>query len=129
MNARFVKSLIAAGLLALASIAPVAAQSSEMRITVPFAFLVGTQKLSAGEYYVQRAEESGLVLIHSRTGEAATVLALVTGNYNSVNEQPGLVFERNGQGDAVLTKVQLTGQQALLVNGHPLKSEKAVASR
>lgn len=130
MNARFVKSVIGVGLLALASVASMAAQSSELKVTVPFAFVVAGHKLPAGDYYVQKTDETGLVLIHARTGESAIVLALATGNYNAVDGQPGLSFERNGQGDAVLTKVHMTDQPTLVVNGHAsLNAGKAAASR
>ena len=129
MNARFVKSVIAVGLLALASVAPMAAQSSEMKVTVPFAFVVGGHKLPAGEYFVQKADQTGLLLIHARTGESAIVLALASGDYNTVDAQPGLSFERNGQGDAVLTKVQMTDQRPLVVSHSSLNGAKAVALR
>jgi hypothetical protein len=106
-----------------------AAQSSELKVNVPFAFVVGGRTLPAGTYYVQKTDESGLVLIHARTGESAIVLAVASGNYNSVDDQPGLSFERNGQGDAVLTKVKMTGQPTLEVNSHSSNGGKAVASR
>jgi hypothetical protein len=104
MNARFVKSVIGVGLLALASVASMAAQSSELKVSVPFAFVVAGHKLPAGDYFVQKADQTGMVMIHARTGESAIVLAVATGDYNAVDGQPGLSFERNGQGDAVLTK-------------------------
>lgn len=129
MHARFVKSVIAGGLLALASVAPMAAQSSEMKVTVPFAFVVGGHKLPAGDYFVQKADATGLVSIRSRTGESALVLALANGDYNASDAQPGLSFERNGQGDAVLTKVQITDQPALVVNHSSLNGAKTVALR
>lgn len=130
MNTRFVKSVIAVGLLALASVASMAAQSSELKVTVPFAFVVGGHKLPAGDYFVQKADQSGLVTIHARTGESAIVLAQATGDYNAVDGQPGLSFERNAQGDAVLTKIQMTDLPAMLVIGRPLlNGGKAVASR
>jgi len=129
MNARFVKSVVAVGLLALASVAPMAAQSSEMKVTVPFAFVVAGRKLPAGDYFVQKADETGLVSIHARTGESAIVLALASGDYNAADAQPGLSFERNGQGDAVLTKVQMTDQRVLVLSRASLNGAKAVALR
>jgi hypothetical protein len=130
MNARFVKSLVAVGLLAIASVAPMAAQSSELQINVPFAFVAGGQKLPAGTYYVQKADETGLILIHSRTGQSATTFTVQSGDYNAVDGHPGLSFERNGQGEPVLTKIQMAGFPVLLVNSHSSQTiGKAVASR
>jgi hypothetical protein len=130
MNARFVKSVIGVGLLALASVASMAAQSSELKVSVPFAFVVAGHKLPAGDYFVQKADQTGMVMIHARTGESAIVLAVATGDYNAVDGQPGLSFERNGQGEAVLTKIQMTDQPRLTVNSHAsLNGGKTAASR
>jgi hypothetical protein len=130
MNTRIVKSVIAMGLLAIPSVATLAAQTSELKVNVPFAFVVAGQKLSAGTYYVEKTDETGLVVIHARTGQSAAVLAVSSGDYSAADEQPGLSFERNGEGDAVLTRVRIGGQRTLMVNSHSsLNGGKAVASR
>jgi len=118
MNTRFVKSLIAVGVLAIASVAPVAAQSGDLQINVPFTFVAGGQKLPAGTYTVQIVDEAGLVMIHSRSGQSATMMTMSSGNYASIDDHAGLFFERNAQGEPVLTKLQFIGQPARLVNSH-----------
>ena len=126
MKPRFVMSLVSAGLLALASVAPLAAQGSDMKITVPFAFVADGQQLNAGTYYVQRLNQAGLILIHSRTGQAASVITESTGNYNAVDRQPGFSFQRDEQGAEVLTRVQLFDEPAMLLN-HPTELPDSAA--
>lgn len=127
MNTRLVKSLIAVGVLAVASVAPVSAQTGDLQINVPFAFVAGGQKLPSGTYSVQIVNEAGLVMIHSRSGQSAAVMTMSSGNYSSQDDQASLSFERNAQGEPVLTKVQFIGQPARLVNSHAaLLAAKAV---
>jgi hypothetical protein len=114
-----VKTMIAAGLLTLTAAAVAPAQSANsLLVTVPFAFSAGGAKLAAGSYSIQEESENGLILIQSKTsGQSAAVLTRNGGSYVGNNDS-GLVFERNADGEAVLTKVQMSGEPDRVLGIH-----------
>ncbi|HEX4810032.1 MAG TPA: hypothetical protein VH325_13930 [Bryobacteraceae bacterium] len=95
-----------AGALAVTSLVPALAQDS-MRVTVPFAFTVGTQKMAAGEYDVQSETVNGLVLLQG-AGHGVAVLTSPFGA-PSPNAKANLVFETTEDGPR-LVRVQLEGE-------------------
>ena len=119
MKIQSVKSMIAAGLLTLTAAAVAPAQSANsLVVNVPFAFIVGGTKLAAGAYSIQEASENGLLLIQSRNpGLSVAVLTRSGGSYQG-NDDSGLVFERNADGEAVLSKVQMAGEPERILGVH-----------
>jgi len=117
MKIQSVKSMIAAGLLTVTAAVVAPAQSAtSLLVNVPFAFSVGATKLAAGAYSIQEVSDNGLILIQSRTpGQSIAVLTRTGGNYLGNNDS-GLVFERNADGEAVLTKVQIIGEPDRLLS-------------
>jgi hypothetical protein len=128
MTIRFVKNLCAVGVLAVAAAVSAVAQSSSLQVTVPFAFLVNGVKLSAGDYSIQKVDETGTLLIHGQ--QSAMVQSNSTGDYTVTSEVPGLSFERNADGVPVLTKVQITGEptRAIMVHAPAAASVKALVA-
>ena len=112
-----VKSIIAAGLLTLTAAVVAPAQSdNSLVVNVPFAFIVGSTKMAAGAYSVQEESENGLVLIQSRTpGQSSVAVLSRIGSSYQGNDDSGLVFERNADGEAVLSKIQIAGEPDRLV--------------
>src|SRR5271165_970589 len=117
MKIQSVKSMIAAGLLTVTAAVVAPAQSAtSLLVNVPFAFSVGATKLAAGAYSIQEVSDNGLILIQSRTpGQSIAVLTRTGGNYLGNNDS-GLVFERNADGEAVLTKVKIIGEPDRLLS-------------
>jgi hypothetical protein len=126
MKIQSVKNMIAVGLLTLTAAAVAPAQSANsMQVTVPFAFIAGGSKLAAGAYSIQEDTANGLVLIQSKTpGQSAAVLTRPGGSYMGNNDS-SLVFERNADGEAVLTKVQMYGEPDRLLGVHSTVGTKA----
>ena len=117
MKIQSVKSMIAAGLLTVTAAVVAPAQSAtSLLVNVPFAFSVGATKLAAGAYSIQEVSDNGLILIQSRTpGQSIAVLTRAGGSYLGNNDS-GLVFERNAEGEAFLTKVQIIGEPDRLLS-------------
>jgi hypothetical protein len=101
------KTMLMTGALAVTSMVPAFAQSDSMRVNVPFAFLVGTQKMPAGEYAVQSQTPNGLVILQGE-GRGAAVVTSPFGPYDP-NGKPNLVFLKTEDGP-VLARVQLQGE-------------------
>jgi hypothetical protein len=114
------RSMIAAGLLTLTALTVAQAQSAtSLVVNVPFAFIAAGTKLAAGAYSIQEVSDNGLILIQSRTPgqQSIAVLSRVGGSYLG-NDDSGLVFERNAEGEAVLTKIQMVGEPDRLLGVH-----------
>jgi hypothetical protein len=128
MTIQFVKNLCAVGILAAVAAVSAVAQSSSLQVNIPFAFLVNGVKLSAGYYSIQRFDEVGTMIIHGQ--QSAIVQSNSTGDYTTTPEVPGLSFERNAEGVAVLTKVQISGEptREIIVHTPPAASAKVVVA-
>jgi hypothetical protein len=128
MTIRFVKNLCVAGALAAVSVVAAAAQSTTLQVNIPFAFVVNGVKLAAGTYIVEKADETGMLMIRGQ--KSAIVQSISTGNYNGSSELPGLSFERNASGEPVLTKVQIAGEPARQIMAHtPVVAKTIVAAK
>jgi hypothetical protein len=130
MKIQSVKRTIAAGLLALTTAVMASAESANaLQVTVPFAFTVGGTKLSAGAYSIQEDTANGLILIQSKTpGQSVAILSRSDGSYLG-NNDTGLTFERNADGEAVLTRIQMSGEPDRLLSFHsPAASKTALVS-
>ena len=101
------KTIVMTSALAVTSLVPAFAQSDSMRVTVPFAFLVGTQKMAAGQYDVQSEMNSGVVLLQ---GEGHGV-AVVTSPFSAADseDKPSLIFVNSEDGPR-LVRVHLAGE-------------------
>jgi hypothetical protein len=110
------KTVLAISGLAVTSLVPAFAQADSMRVNVPFAFLVGTQKMNAGQYNVKSEMPNGLVFIQ---GEGHGV-AVITSPFSAAdpNGKPSLVFENTEEG-ARLVRVHLEGEPSRLLPNHP----------
>jgi hypothetical protein len=96
-----------------------AAFQSQTNIEIPFAFKMGGQVFPAGTYSVQRAAQSGLLLIRSVEGRSFLVPVQRTGAYH---EQRGahMVFRSVDGKEQVLTELW-TGNAG---QGYLLRSTK-----
>src|ERR1700761_7395494 len=101
------KTVAMTGALAITSLVPAFAQTELMRVTVPFSFLVGTQKMAAGQYDVQTEQANGLVTIQ---GEGRGV-AVITSPFSEApaDGKSSLIFENTEAGPR-LVRVQLDGE-------------------
>jgi hypothetical protein len=92
------KSVIRRAMLAVAGVLAfsAAAQAETIEVKVPFAFLVGEQKLPAGDYRIERdaSMPSSVVLIRGEHGTAARlfVQTVSLSGVKPAGEKPALVF-------------------------------------
>jgi len=127
MTVRFLKlMLLFSSLLAFA--VTVNAQSEVVTVHVPFAFEAGGKLLPAGNYRVDRAEGSNLLVIHGTSGNSAAFLTMATEPAAPL-QNASLVFTREG-GTLVLSEVHLPGQQSriLFASHTPMKGGVAAVS-
>jgi hypothetical protein len=118
--------LLFSSLLAFA--VTVNAQSEVVTVHVPFAFEAGAKLLPAGNYRVDRAEGSSLLVIHGDSGNSAAFLTMATES-NAPLQNASLVFAREG-GTLVLSEIHLPGQQSriLFASHAPMKGGVAAVS-
>ena len=83
-------------------------------VRVPFAFVVGTQTLPAGEYRVQPYSETGLLMIQGFGGHSSAMVFSTPSGYGSSSSDAALLFSSRG-GQHVLSGVQFLGQPARVV--------------
>jgi hypothetical protein len=93
------KPLAVAMTAALLCAAPLAAQTSAIRVQIPFAFTAGTQLVPAGEYSVTVDSEHMLSVIAATDNTDRWLVRLIPGDSSrpaSSLEKGLLRFERNG---------------------------------
>lgn len=87
-----------------------AADGESMRVSVPFAFVVGTKTLPAGQYYVSETAEH-IVTIGGKQGGA-----MMMERAGASTKANTLIFKRKGN-DLVLSSVHLTSE---ITDGTPV---------
>jgi len=125
MSTRFLKALWLLGSLLTFTMA-VNAQSEVVTVHVPFAFEAGGKLLPAGDYRLDRAEGSNLLLIHGGSGNSAAFLTMAVESTATV-ETPSLIFAREG-GKLVLTAIRSPGRQARVLFASPAPVKAGVAA-
>jgi len=88
-----IKRAIVAVVVLLAS--AVAAQAETLEVKVPFAFIVGSTKMPAGTYRLERGSmSSSVMLIRGENGNTAQAFVLTTPlkGGSPVRDEPALVF-------------------------------------
>ena len=99
---------VAGAVLAISSVpVPVAAQSLDMRVVVPFEFHVGNKTLPAGTYVVHRQGDA--IQISGASGNTAYVLSNAVKNPSAKTDNQ-LVFSRYGD-ESFLSEVRWVGYQ------------------
>lgn len=130
MHTRFLKThsfraaLLLGGLYALTLAAN--AQSVVAKANVPFEFAAGGAMMPAGEYTVDAAGVSGVILLH---GTAGTSVALLSTFSSAVSDTPTarLIFEKR-DGMVYLSAVQLPGETAQVMSAFKRVTKGAVAA-
>lgn len=92
--------------LALPSLLPAASAGPMLQVYVPFAFMVGTQQFTAGNYRVQQTD-NGVVFVQ---GEGKAAAALTVPSDLKSTAATGLRF--SGAEQHQLTSVQVQGESA-----------------
>ena len=92
------KSAVKGAMLAVAGVLAfsAAAQAETLEVKVPFAFLVGSQKMPAGVYRIERGDTmpSSIVLIQGKHGSRAQLFVQTTPliGASPATDKPALVF-------------------------------------
>jgi len=127
MTKRFLKVMILLGGLLVCTLAT-NAQSEVVTVHVPFAFEAGGKLLPAGDYWVDRGEQSNILLIHGASGGSSAFLTMLVDSAAKA-DAASLVFVRQG-GTLVLSAIRLPGQESrvLLAPHVPMKVGVAAVS-
>ncbi|HTC89880.1 MAG TPA: hypothetical protein VK686_16345 [Bryobacteraceae bacterium] len=131
MNARFLKTLSVRAALLLGGLSALSlaalAQSPIARANVPFEFAAGGAMLPAGEYTLDVADLSGVLLLHGASGNSVALLTTSSGAISNTSTAK-LTFERR-DGTAYLSSVEWPGEtvQVMSVFKHVTKGAVAAA--
>lgn len=88
--------IIAVVFASLSLIVPAFAQTVPVRVAVPFDFIVGDQRLPAGEYRVSILNDSALQLLRTDGSTVANVVTTYVSGRPNQDSTPRLVFHRYG---------------------------------
>jgi len=100
---------IAVMTLVMATAIPMLAQhAGQMKVTVPFNFVVENERMQAGDYTIERIA-SGRLRIHSSDGGISTTFIALPAQGNNTLEKAHFIFRRYG-GEYFLTKIWTPGQ-------------------
>jgi hypothetical protein len=100
MKKRIHISLITLGLFVALAVVPVHAQFQDsVRVSIPFAFIVGEKTMPAGDYTLEPANNNGLytrLLIRSRDGHTAMIISTGVVQAKEFQEEAKLTFNHYG---------------------------------
>jgi hypothetical protein len=125
MTVRFLKVMILLGGLLVCTLA-MNAQSEVVTVHVPFAFEAGGKLLPAGDYWVDRAETTNILLIHGGSGNSSAFLTMIVDSAAKA-DTASLVFARQGS-TLVLSAIRLPGQQSRVLLPAPASLKGGVAA-
>lgn len=95
--------------LAMATVIPMFAQhAGQMKVTVPFNFVVENERMKAGDYTIERIA-SGRLRIHTSDGRVSTTFIALPAQGITSPEKAHFIFHRYG-GEYFLAKVLTPGQ-------------------
>jgi hypothetical protein len=80
----------------LLSVAASHAQTQKISVSVPFDFLVGDQRMPAGQYFVTTGDNNRLSIRGLKTADTAQVITTSIGSKHPENEPLRLVFRNIG---------------------------------
>jgi hypothetical protein len=106
------KSLMAvAGMMVvLAMVVPASAQrSGQIKVRVPFNFVVENDRLKAGDYTIERIAD-GRLRLRNEDGSVSTIFLAIPAQESATPEQAHFIFNHYGS-EYFLAKIWLPGQQ------------------
>ena len=102
-------------ILALSAVPGHAQDGAKIKASIPFNFLVGNKELKAGDYVIQRAGETGALIIRSEDGGDQQIVYGARKESNKTGNRERLVFHRYGN-QYFLSQIWLSGDE----DGHEL---------
>lgn len=92
MKATFLRVFVAS--LTLLAGACAFAQSGGLRVNIPFDFVVGTQKLSAGQYSIEESESNGVVTLYGVDSKQTAIVITEPSAARASDTEAHLTFEK-----------------------------------
>jgi hypothetical protein len=103
-------SVVIALMLMLGAVVPAMAQySGPMKVTVPFSFMVENDRMSAGDYTIQRVA-NGRLRIQSNDGRTAVTFLAMPKQGKAAPEKAHFIFHRYGS-EYFLATIWTPGQE------------------
>jgi hypothetical protein len=90
------------------------AESTTVRANIPFSFIAAGRIMPAGEYLIQEASESGVLIVKGPGPGSAIAVLTIAGPTAADASEAGLSFARSASG-VYLSKVQMPGSPAHLL--------------
>lgn len=113
MKRQFVTMIIAALVVAIASVTTVRAQNAgSVSVTIPFEFSVGTRTLPAGDYNVRRTLQGGSVVLRIQDNNSSLRVFLPNARPvggSDIQAESKLVFSRYGN-QYFLSQIWIAGR-------------------
>ena len=125
MKLRTFKTIALASALGIAGAALPASASQNLRVNVPFSFMLAGQEFSAGQYRVEQSD-NGLIIVQGE-GHAAAVLSIPS-NLAKRPDTSSLHFATSDSRE-YLVGVQIEGEGIRAIPGAGSERKLTVASR
>jgi hypothetical protein len=99
---------------------PARAQSNEMHLQVPFSFVVSGKMLPAGDYVMERASDTGVLMITGISNGYTVAVTSSPGSMDAPYRRPAATFGATG-GTHYLEEVHLGGEPSRVIPQPSLK--------
>jgi len=93
---------------------PARAQSNEMHLQVPFSFVVSGKLLPAGDYVIERASDTGVLMITGIANGYTVAVTSSPGSMDAPYRRPAATFSAVG-GTHYLEQVHLGGEPSRVI--------------
>jgi hypothetical protein len=103
MKATFLR-VFAMSLTLIAGVSAFAQSGNALRVNIPFDFVVGTQKLTAGQYSVEESQTNGLVTLYNVDSKQTATIITEPSAPRASDTDSRLTFEKHN-GSAYLVRV------------------------
>lgn len=114
MKATFLR-VFAASLTLIAGVSAFAQTGGGLRVNIPFDFVVGTQKLTAGQYTVEESQINGVMTLYGvESKQTATVLTEPSAP-RATDTEARLTFEKHDGSTYLVRVLSATGSPRDLI--------------
>ena len=103
MKATFLRIFVTS-LTLIAGVSAFAETGTSLRVNIPFDFVVGTQKLTAGQYNVEESQTNGLVTLYGVDSKQTATVITEPSAPRASDTDARLTFEKHN-GSAYLVRV------------------------
>ena len=114
MKATFLRVFVAS-LTLIAGVSAFAQAGGGLRVNIPFDFVVGTQKLTAGQYSIEESQNNGLVTLYGVDSKQTAIVLTEPSAARVSDTDAHLTFEKHNGATYLVRVLSNTGSPRELV--------------